>query len=66
MGAEKTTLDNYVRTTKRAAPLGEAYMDQPRSAELLRLADEAKAKDDMQSEGGSQGPGIASAAGQDR
>ena len=53
MGAEKTTLDNYVRT-KRSAPQGEPFMNQPKSGKLQRAADDAKANGDMQSEGGSQ------------
>lgn len=54
MGAKTSTLDNYVRSAGRSAPVGKPVMDQPRTGKPQRAADDARAKADMLSEGGSQ------------
>lgn len=55
MGAEKTTLDNYVRTD-RSAPKREPMLGQVESGKQDQAKEDAKSKGDMQSEGGSQRP----------
>ena len=55
MGAEKTTLDNYVRTN-RSAPKREPMLDRVKGEKQDQATEDAKSKGDMQSEGGSQRP----------